>query len=165
MGYLIKEYFANYFLHNSNVTFDMRDNSMKVHENSAEPWKVTLVDTGEKTMTGGRLKRVARYLDNETFCFTYGDGLTNADIGALIQFHKKQRILATVTSVQPPRRFGALSMEDYKIVTFDEKPQGDDSWVPGGFFVLSPKVLDYIHDLPLTQPRCLVHFPHLKAEM
>lgn len=143
-GYLIKEYFANYFLHNSNVTFDMRDNSMKVHENSAEPWKVTLVDTGEKTMTGGRLKRVAPYLDNEPFCFTYGDGLSDVDIGALVKFHKKQKTLATVTSVQPPGRFGALSMEGNKIIAFEEKPQGDGSWINGGFFVLSPKVLDYI---------------------
>jgi len=145
-GYIIKEYFANYFLHNSNVTFDMRDNSMKVHENSAEPWKVTLVDTGEKTMTGGRLKRVASYLDNEPFCFTYGDGLSNVDIGALIKFHKKQKTLATVTSVRPPGRFGALSMEGNKIIAFDEKPQGDGSWINGGFFVLSPKVMDYIQD-------------------
>jgi len=145
-GYFIKEYFANYFLHNSNVTFDMENNSMKVHENSAEPWKVTLVDTGDKTMTGGRLKRVASYLDNEPFCFTYGDGLSNVDIGALIKFHKKQKTLATVTSVQPPGRFGALSMEDNKIIAFEEKPQGDGSWINGGFFVLSPKVLDYIQD-------------------
>ena len=145
-GYYIKEYFANYFLHNSNVTFDMENNSMKVHENSAEPWKVTLVDTGDKTMTGGRLKRVASYLDNEPFCFTYGDGLSDVDIGALIKFHKKQKTLATVTSVQPPGRFGALSMEDNKITAFEEKPQGDGSWINGGFFVLSPKVLDYIQD-------------------
>ena len=145
-GYMIKEYFANYFLHNSNVTFDMADNSMKIHENSAEPWKVTLVDTGEKTMTGGRLKRVAPYLDNETFCFTYGDGLSNVDIGALVKLHKKQKTLATVTSVQPPGRFGALSMKDNKITAFEEKPQGDGSWINGGFFVLSPKVLDYIEN-------------------
>lgn len=145
-GYFIKEYFANYFLHNSDVTFDMSDNSMKVHENSAEPWKVTLVDTGDKTMTGGRLKRVAPYLDNEPFCFTYGDGLSDVDIGALVKFHKKQNTLATVTSVQPPGRFGALSMKNNKIVSFEEKPQGDGSWINGGFFVLSPKVLDYIED-------------------
>ena len=145
-GYLIKEYFANYFLHNSNVTFDMADNSMKIHENSAEPWKVTLVDTGEKTMTGGRLKQVAPYLGNETFCFTYGDGLSNVDIGALVKLHKKQGTLATVTSVQPPGRFGALSMKDNKITAFEEKPQGDGSWINGGFFVLSPKVLDYIEN-------------------
>ena len=145
-GYLIKEYFANYFLHNSNVTFDMKDNSMKIHENSAEPWKVTLVDTGEKTMTGGRLKRVAPYLDDESFCFTYGDGLSNVDISALVKLHKKQGTLATVTSVQPPGRFGALSMKDNKITAFEEKPQGDGSWINGGFFVLSPKVLDYIEN-------------------
>ena len=145
-GYLIKEYFANYFLHNSNVTFDMADNSMKIHENSAEPWKVTLVDTGEKTMTGGRLKRVAPYLDDEAFCFTYGDGLSNVDISALVKLHKKQGTLATVTSVQPPGRFGALSMKDNKITAFEEKPQGDGSWINGGFFVLSPKVLGYIEN-------------------
>ena len=146
-GYLIKEYFANYYLHNSNVTFNMEDNSMKIHENSAEPWKVTLVDTGEKTMTGGRLKRVAPYLDdNETFCFTYGDGLSDVDIEALVKFHKKQGALASVTSVQPPGRFGTLSLKDNKITAFEEKPQGDGSWINGGYFVLSPKVLDYIKD-------------------
>ena len=146
-GYLIKEYFANYYLHNSDVTFNMEDNSMKIHENSAEPWKVTLVDTGEKTMTGGRLKRVAPYLDhNETFCFTYGDGLSDVDISALVKFHKKQGSLASVTSVQPPGRFGTLSMKDNKITRFEEKPQGDGSWINGGYFVLSTKVLDYIKD-------------------
>ncbi|MDH5761915.1 MAG: glucose-1-phosphate cytidylyltransferase [Nitrospinota bacterium] len=143
-GYLIKEYFANYYLHNSDVTFDMSDNSMQIHENSAEPWKVTLIDTGEKTMTGGRLKRVASYLDQEPFCFTYGDGLSNVNINDLIKFHNQQNTLATVTSVQPPGRFGAMSMENHKITSFEEKPQGDGSWINGGFFVLSPKVLDYI---------------------
>ncbi len=143
-GYLIKEYFANYYLHTSDVTFDMQDNSMQIHQNAAEPWKVTLVDTGEKTMTGGRLKRVAQYLDEHNFCFTYGDGVSNVDLGALIAFHESQATLATVTAVQPPGRFGALDVTGNKISTFEEKPQGDGSWVNGGYFVLSPKVLDYI---------------------
>jgi glucose-1-phosphate cytidylyltransferase len=144
-GYMIKEYFANYFLHMSDVTFDMAKNKMEVHENSAEPWKVTLVDTGEETMTGGRLKRVSRYLDQEDFCFTYGDGLSNVDIGQLVKFHKAQGTLATLTAIQPPGRFGALNMmKDQKIASFQEKPQGDGSWVNGGFFVLSPKVIDCI---------------------
>ena len=143
-GYMIKEYFANYFLHMSDVTFDMAKNKMKVHENSVEPWKVTLVDTGEETMTGGRLKRVSRYLDQEDFCFTYGDGLSNVDIGQLVKFHKEQRTLATLTAIQPPGRFGALKMKDQKIASFQEKLQGDGSWVNGGFFVLSPKVIDCI---------------------
>jgi glucose-1-phosphate cytidylyltransferase len=143
-GYMIKEYFANYFLHMSDVTFDMAKNKMEVHENSVEPWKVTLVDTGEETMTGGRLKRVSRYLDQEDFCFTYGDGLSNVDIGQLVKFHKKQRTLATLTAIQPPGRFGALNMKNQKIASFQEKPQGDGSWVNGGFFVLSPKVIDCI---------------------
>jgi len=143
-GYLIKEYFANYYLHQSDVTFDMQDNSMKVHQNTAEPWKVTLVDTGEKTMTGGRLKRISHYLDDEDFCFTYGDGVSDVDLGALIAFHQQQHTLATVTAVQPPGRFGSLDVSGHKIRTFEEKPQGDGSWVNGGYFVLSPKVLDYI---------------------
>jgi glucose-1-phosphate cytidylyltransferase len=143
-GYLIKEYFANYYLHMSDVTFDMRNNSMQVHQNDAEPWKVTLVDTGEMTQTGGRLKRIADHLDNEDFCFTYGDGVSNVDISRLVSFHKQQARLATVTAVQPPGRFGALDMDGYKISAFEEKPQGDGSWVNGGYFVLSPKVLDYI---------------------
>jgi len=145
-GYLIKEYFANYYLHQSDVTFDMQDNSMKVHQNTAEPWKVTLVDTGEKTMTGGRLKRIAPYLDDEDFCFTYGDGVSNVDLARLIEFHKSQATLATVTAVQPPGRFGSLDVTGNKINAFEEKPQGDGSWVNGGYFVLSPKVLDYIEN-------------------
>jgi len=143
-GYLIKEYFANYYLHMSDVTFDMRNNSMQVHQNDAEPWKVTLVDTGEMTQTGGRLKRVANHLDDEDFCFTYGDGVSNVDISRLVAFHKQQGKLATVTAVQPPGRFGALDMDGHKITSFEEKPQGDGSWVNGGYFVLSPKVLDTI---------------------
>jgi len=143
-GYLVKEFFANYYLHQSDVTFDMQDNSMKVHQNTAEPWIVTLVDTGELTQTGGRLKRIVPYLDNEDFCFTYGDGVSDVDIGALITFHKSQATLATVTAVQPPGRFGLLDVTGNKINTFEEKPQGDGSWVNGGYFVLSPKALDYI---------------------
>jgi len=143
-GYMIKEYFANYYLHQSDVTFDMQDNSMQVHQNTAEPWKVTLVDTGEVTQTGGRLKRVSRYLDDEDFCFTYGDGVSDVDLTALIAFHQKQTTLATVTAVQPPGRFGSLDVSGNKIRAFEEKPQGDGSWVNGGYFVLSPQVLSYI---------------------
>jgi len=143
-GYLIKEYFANYFLHMSDVTFDMAKNKMEVHQNSAEPWKVTLVDTGEASMTGGRLKRVRGYLGAEEFCFTYGDGVGDVDIKALIAFHKKQGTLATLTAAQPPGRFGALNIRGNKITNFEEKPQGDGGWVNSGFFILSPKVIDYI---------------------
>jgi len=143
-GYLIKEYFANYFLHTSDVTFDMNDNSMQVHQNASEPWKVTLVDTGDAASTGGRLKRIASYLDGSDFCFTYGDGVSNVNIGKLIEFHKHNGTLATVTAVQPPGRFGSLDVSGHKILAFEEKPQGDGSWVNGGFFVLSPGVLDYI---------------------
>jgi len=145
-GYLIKEYFANYYLHTSNVTFDMRDNSMKVHQSESEPWTVTLIDTGEFTQTGGRLKRIAPYLDGEDFCFTYGDGVTDANLEKLIDFHREKGTLATVTAVQPPGRFGSLNLNGDKIDTFEEKPDGDGAWVNGGYFVLSPKVLDYIED-------------------
>jgi glucose-1-phosphate cytidylyltransferase len=145
-GYVIKEYFANYFLHTSDVTFDMRDNSMKVHEKHAEPWKVTIVDTGESTMTGGRLKRVAPYLDTESFCFTYGDGLSNVDIAASISHHKRAKRLATVTAVQPPGRFGMLDISGNAVSGFVEKPEGDGGWINGGFFVLEPQVVDYISD-------------------
>ncbi len=143
-GYVIKEYFANYFLHMSDVTFDMTNNNMQVHHQNAEPWKVTLVDTGENTMTGGRLKRVAEYIDEEDFCFTYGDGVSDINIAELIQFHKKQNTKATVTAVQPPGRFGSLNIKDNKIETFEEKPKGDGSWISGGFFVLKPEALNYI---------------------
>ena len=144
-GYAIKEYFANYFLHMSDVTFDMVDNRMEVHERKAEPWRVTLVDTGEGTLTGGRLKRVREHLiDEEAFCFTYGDGVADIDIGALIAFHGDHGKLATVTAVRPPGRFGALMLEDSNVRQFVEKPLGDGGWINGGFFVLSPKVLDYI---------------------
>jgi glucose-1-phosphate cytidylyltransferase len=144
-GYIIKEYFANYFLHMSDVTFDMSSNQMKVHQQNAEPWTVTLVDTGEDTHTGGRLKRVASYLKNEkAFCFTYGDGLANVDIAELIKFHDKHGKLATVTAVQPPGRYGALNRENDLVTGFVEKPKGDGGWINGGFFILSPKCIDYI---------------------
>lgn len=144
-GYVIKEYFANYFLHMSDVTFDMRRNKMEVHQNKAEPWTVTLVDTGENTMTGGRLRRVREHLAaEESFCFTYGDGVSDVDIAASIEFHRKEGTLATVTAVQPPGRFGALAVEGKRVASFREKPFGDGGWINGGYFVLSPKVLDFI---------------------
>ena len=144
-GYLIKEYFANYFLHMSDVTFDMRNNSMEVHQQSAEPWRVTLVDTGEATMTGGRLKRVASYLQGEdAFCFTYGDGVSDVNITALIAFHKAQQVKATLTATLPPGRFGVLELQGKKVKSFQEKPRGDGGLIKGGFFVLSPSVMDYI---------------------
>jgi glucose-1-phosphate cytidylyltransferase len=145
-GYMIKEYFANYFLHMSDVTFDMKDNRMEVHERHAEPWRVTLVDTGEATATGGRLKRVQGYLKDESFCFTYGDGLSNVDIRALLDFHRKQGTAATITAVQPPGRFGALDVDKNRITGFREKPQGDGGWINGGFFVLGPEVFGHIED-------------------
>ena len=145
-GYVIKEFFANYFLHMSDVTFDMETNSMEVHQVAAEPWKVTLVNTGDKTMTGGRLKRVAEYLDEDDFCFTYGDGVSDVDIDSLIEFHKKQGTLASVTSVQPPGRFGSLDIDEEVVTGFVEKPNGDGGMINGGFFVLSPKVIDFIKD-------------------
>lgn len=144
-GYIIKEFFANYFLHTSDVTFDMQKNAMEVHSHHAEPWRVTLVDTGENSMTGGRLKRVAKFVaDEEAFCFTYGDGVSDVDITASIAFHRQHGKLGTMTAVQPPGRFGAIDMEGQRIMRFREKPQGDGNWINGGFFVLSPKVIDYI---------------------
>jgi glucose-1-phosphate cytidylyltransferase len=144
-GYVIKEYFANYFLHMSDVTFDLQDNTMEVHHKRAEPWKVTLVDTGDSSMTGGRLKRVAKYLQNEeAFCFTYGDGVGDMNIAEAINFHKKNGKLATLTATYPPGRFGALDITDGRVLNFKEKPKGDGAMINGGFFVLSPKVLDYI---------------------
>jgi glucose-1-phosphate cytidylyltransferase len=147
-SYMIKEYFANYFLHTADVTFDMRYNSMQVHHASTEPWKVTLVDTGEKTMTGGRVRRVREYLGRETFCLTYGDGVGNVNIQELIAYHRDQHALATLTAVQPPGRFGAfvLGEDQSRITSFKEKPQGDGegAYINGGFFVLEPEVLDYI---------------------
>jgi glucose-1-phosphate cytidylyltransferase len=144
-GYVIKEYFANYFLHMSDVTFDMQTNRMEVHEKKAEPWRVTLVDTGDETCTGGRLKRVAKHVqDEEAFCFTYGDGLADVDIGKLIAFHKSHGKKATVTAVQPPGRFGAIEKSGEQVTSFIEKPRGDGGLINGGFFVLSPACIDLI---------------------
>ena len=144
-GYMIKEYFANYYLHRSDVTFDMQNNEMHVHENKAEPWKVTLVDTGDDSQTGGRLKRVEKYLkDEESFCFTYGDGVGDVDITKLIELHKKQNTLATLTASYPQAKFGALDIKGDLVSAFQEKPRGDNGMVNAGFFVLSPKVFDYI---------------------
>lgn len=146
-GYMIKEYFANYFLHMSDVTFDMSENRMEVHQKNAEPWRVTLVDTGENTMTGGRLKRVANFIRNDDlFCFTYGDGLSDVHIGNAIQFHEKHGKLATITAVQPPGRYGALELADSSVTGFMEKPRGDGGLINGGFFVLSPRVLELIEN-------------------
>ena len=146
-GYLIKEYFANYFLHMSDVTFDMSNNQMEVHKQDVEPWKVTLVDTGEGTMTGGRLKRVASYLkDEKAFCLTYGDGVADIDITAQLAFHHEHGLDATITAVQPPGRYGALEMDGHNVLGFAEKPRGDGGYINGGFFVLSPSCLDLIDD-------------------
>lgn len=144
-GYVIKEYFANYFLHSSDVTFDLANNSLEVHHKKSEPWKVTLIDTGEETMIGGRIKRIIDYVkDDDCFCLTYGDGVSDIDIAASIKFHQQEKRLATVTGVQPPGRFGAIEFDGAKVTGFKEKPQGDGGWINGGFFVLSPKVVDYI---------------------
>lgn len=143
-GYMVKEYFANYFLHTSDVTFDLANNRMDVHHQHAEPWRVTLVDTGDQTQTGGRLKRVEHYLDREPFCFTYGDGLANIDVTAQLAFHKAGSSLATMCAVQPPGRFGAINIQDNRITRFEEKPSGDGSWINGGFFILEPGVFRYI---------------------
>jgi glucose-1-phosphate cytidylyltransferase len=146
-GYVIKEYFANYFLHMSDVTLDMANNQMEVHQRYAEPWRVTLVDTGVDTMTGGRLKRVAPYVkDEEAFCFTYGDGVSNVNIAELVKFHQAQKVQATLTATLPPGRFGALDLEGNKVRSFKEKPKGDGAMINGGFFVLSPAVIDLIKD-------------------
>jgi glucose-1-phosphate cytidylyltransferase len=144
-GYVIKEYFANYFLHMSDITFDMSKNKMEVHDSFAEQWQVTLVDTGEDTMTGGRLARVKKYVqDDEAFCFTYGDGVSDVNIGDLIAFHKENGLLATLTATYPPGRFGALDIDKHKVKSFKEKPKGDGGMINGGFFVLSPKVIDLV---------------------
>lgn len=144
-GYLIKEYFANYFLHQSDVTIDLKKNSLEIHHTKAEPWKITLVDTGSDTMTGGRVKRVQKYIGNKPFMLTYGDGVGDVDIKALVAFHKKNKKFATVTSVQPSGRFGALNLdEDRNVLSFQEKPKGDGAWINGGFFVLESDVFDYI---------------------
>lgn len=170
-GYVVKEYFANYFLHMSDVTFDMQSNNMEVHQRNAEPWRVTLIDTGDTTQTGGRLKRVASYVkDEELFCFTYGDGLSDVDIGALIDFHKSHGKWATITAVSPPGRYGALELNDTRVAGFTEKPHGDGGLINGGFFVLSPQCLDLIEgdDMPweaapvtqLAQKNQLMAFEH-----
>ena len=143
-GYVIKEYFANYYLHMGDVTFDMEHNEMDVHQSGAEPWRVTLVDTGDQTMTGGRLKRVMPYVGDEQFCLTYGDGVADIDLNALIDFHNSEGRAATVTATQPPGRFGALDMEDGGVRGFQEKPMGDGGWINGGFFVLNPEVAERI---------------------
>lgn len=145
-GYLIKEYFANYFLHMSDVTFDLASNRMEVHQRHAEPWRVTLVDTGEQTQTGGRLRKVRSYLDNGDFCLTYGDGVGNIDIRSGIAFHRNHGRLATITAVRPPGRFGALEVSGHSVLGFREKADGAGAWINGGFFVLSPRVIDYIED-------------------
>lgn len=145
-GYMIKEYFANYFLHMSDVTFDIKNNKMEVHKKSAEPWNVTLIDTGLSTMTGGRLKRAKQYVGDSTFCFTYGDGLSDVNITDLIKFHKEKKKIATVTAVQQRGRFGNIEMENELVKHFKEKPLGDGSWVNGGFFVLEPQIFDYLED-------------------
>ena len=145
-GYVIKEYFANYFLHMSDVTFDVANNRMEVHNKRAEPWRITLVDTGEETMTGGRLRRVRDFLDDEAFCFTYGDGVGDVDITRLVAFHREEKVLATMTAVKPPGRFGAIALEpgQRRIDAFREKPRGDGTFINGGFFVLEPGAIDYI---------------------
>lgn len=144
-GYMIKEYFANYFLHTSDVTFNMQTNEMRVHERHAEPWEITLVDTGQNTMTGGRVRRVRRYLEkDDIFCLTYGDGLSDVNIHELIDFHKQEGRLATLTAAQPPGRFGALDLEGLRVKSFHEKPPGDGAWINGGFFVMSTEVIDLI---------------------
>jgi glucose-1-phosphate cytidylyltransferase len=143
-GYIVKEYFANYFLHMSNVTFDMAQNKMEVHERNAEPWRVTLIDTGAGTLTGGRLKRVRDYVGDDSFCFTYGDGVADIDIGALIEFHRSHGKKATVTAIQPPGRYGSLNIDGATVKNFHEKPAGDGAWINGGFFILDPSVIDAI---------------------
>jgi glucose-1-phosphate cytidylyltransferase len=153
-GYMIKEYFANYFMHNSDVTFNISNNEMTVHQERSEPWNVTLVDTGENSGTGGRLRRVRRYLDEEDFCFTYGDGVSNVNINQLIDLHREQKTLATLTAILPESKYGVLTFEDNRVVKFREKPVNGGSWINGGFFVLSPKVIDYI-DTDET------HFEHM----
>jgi glucose-1-phosphate cytidylyltransferase len=143
-GYVIKEWFANYYLHGSDVTIDIAGNSMEVHQENAEPWKVTLIDTGEETATGGRLKRVLPYVEGDDFLFTYGDGVSDLDVSALVEYHREHGKLATVTAVQPPGRWGTMAVDDDRVESFHEKPRGDGAWVNGGFFVLSPRVGEYI---------------------
>ena len=145
-GYLIKEYFANYFLHMADVTFDLAENKMEVHQNASDPWRVTLIDTGENSQTGGRLRRVERYVSDGPFCFTYGDGVSDLDVGKLIAFHASSKRIATVTAVRPPGRFGALAIEGERVTEFVEKPAGDGGMINGGYFVLQPEVFRYLRD-------------------
>ncbi len=145
-GHFIKEYFANYFLQMSDVTFDLRSNQIEIHKNLVEPWRVTLVDTGEETQTGGRLKRVQNYINHERFCFTYGDGLANLNLNDLFLFHKKQNRLATVTAVKQPSRYGNLSLENDLVLKFQEKPQPEQGWISGGYFILEPEVFEWLED-------------------
>jgi glucose-1-phosphate cytidylyltransferase len=169
-SYIIKEYFANYYLHMSDITFDLASNRSDTHKNKSEPWRVTLVDTGEGSGTGGRLKKVKDYLGEDDFCFTYGDGVSDINIQELIQFHKNSKVLATVTAVLPTSKYGVLGIKDGVVSTFEEKPEGNGGWISGGFFVLSPKVLDYIDDYEtmweaapmrrLVQNGQLAAFPH-----
>ena len=169
-GYVIKEFFANYHLHTCDLSFDLGQGEVQVHRSNTEPWKVTLVDTGENTMTGGRLKRVLPYVGDEDFCFTYGDGLADIDITALIAYHREQGALATVTAVQPPGRFGAVELNGTRVRSFEEKPRGDGAWLNGGYFVLSPEVGRYLEDdqttweheplRRLTRERQLASFRH-----
>ena len=169
-GYMIKEYFANYGLHSADITFDLGKGSMEVHASSSEPWRVTTVDTGLQSMTGGRLRRVRKYLDpDEPFCFTYGDGLADVDVTALVEFHRRHGKLATMTAIQPPSRFGVLAFDGERITDFEEKPHGEGGWINGGFFVLDPKVIDYIDsdDMPWEHDpmRRLVSEGQLHAHM
>ena len=143
-GYIIKEFFANYRMHTSDMTFDLGKNQVEMHRSGTEPWRVTLIDTGEASMTGGRIKRIKPYLDSDPFCLTYGDGVANVDVRKTVEFHKKQGLAATITAVQPPGRFGSLEIEGDRVKNFREKPKGDGSWINGGFFVLNPSVIDYI---------------------
>ena len=162
-AHIIKEYFANYFLLRSDITFDLKNDKMEVHQNNVEPWKVTLIDTGEKTMTGGRLRRVKDYIGDETFCLTYGDAVSDVNIRELIDFHLSQKTISTLTAVQPPGRFGAiiLKQDQDKILSFREKPQGDGAWVNGGFFVLEPGVMDYIDgDMTVLEQEPLQRLAH-----
>ena len=155
-AYAIKEYFSNYFLHSSDITFDIANNNIEIHQRRSEPWKVTVVDTGENTQTGGRLKRISEYLKPGPFCFTYGDGISDVNISKLIEFHKQKNKLATVTAVQPPGRFGSVEFEDGLVKCFEEKPNGDNRWVNGGYFVLEPEVLKFIdNDHSIWEKDCL----------
>ena len=144
-GYMIKEYFTNYFLHTSDVTIDIQKNNIEVHQVNAESWKITLVDTGDETMTGGRVKKIQKYVD-DTFCLTYGDGLINLDINKLVEYHKNKKSIGTITAVQPPGRFGSLIIDDFKVTKFQEKPKGDMNWINGGFFVFEKEIFDYIEN-------------------